>query len=115
MILTEAEAKTKRCQEAFPAAYGLSKDGQQSHPIATHSVAGPAMMGGAGYAVYSEPTGGAPFYCLGAGCMAWQWKRGNLYVPDPVYINQFTLVEDKGDQARTVDGIALGYCGKARR
>jgi hypothetical protein len=79
MIVTEEEAKTKRCQEAFPAAYGLSEGGIQSGPIATHSVPGVSMssIGGAAYAVYSEPHGGAPMHCLGSACMAWRWSHGS--------------------------------------
>jgi hypothetical protein len=100
MIVTEEEAKTKRCQEGYAAAYGLSEDGKQSGPIATHSSAGYSPMGGMGgaaYAVYSQPHGGAPINCLGSACMAWRTFSG----AHPVTLQ---TIERDGSH---------GYCGKA--
>ncbi|MET4187579.1 hypothetical protein ABIB86_000472 [Bradyrhizobium sp. JR1.7] len=98
MIVTEEEAKTKRCQESFAAATGLSADG---HAYATswHSLP-PYASGGAGHAVYT-----APQMCIGSACMAWRWgKVINVYKPcDPETNNaaSFTVHEELG-----------GYCGK---
>ena len=72
MIVTEEEAKTKRCQEGYAAAYGLSEDGKQAPPIATHVASGAIGSMGSAYAVYSQPHGGAPMHCLGSACMAWR-------------------------------------------
>lgn len=58
MIVTEEEAKTKRCQESYPACSQVSPEG---HTFAV------AMSGGA----YSMQT--APSYCIGSACMAWRW------------------------------------------
>lgn len=72
MILTEEEAKTKRCQEGFwPYAPMHSKDSA------------------------------APLTCIGSECMAWRWKRGSVYVPDVIDKTLFTKYEDKGDYSTT--------------
>jgi hypothetical protein len=63
MILTEEEAKAKRCQEGFPGnavADGKYRDGAAS----THWTTRSGDEGGA----FTSPT-----YCLGSGCMAWRW------------------------------------------
>jgi hypothetical protein len=57
MILTEEEAKTKRCQESYGPPL-LSTDG---------AVVG-IYMGS-----LSAPVQSTPAYCIGSGCMAWRW------------------------------------------
>lgn len=87
MVITEQEAKTKRCQEAFPACSQVTIGG----------MAYAAPMHGGAYAVVT-----APQNCLGGACMAWQWSK--------IWAENYELVQE-----RTLDGIALGYCGKAHR
>lgn len=62
MIVTEAEAKTKRCQEAYPAAHGLSQGGY------IEAVDASVTRHGVGYARQT-----APAHCIGSECMAWSW------------------------------------------
>ena len=95
MIVTEAVASTKRCQEGFPASDGVTS-GQinqvvHSVPMISHSYGSGVAMA----ATVSTPT--APMFCIASGCMAWRW-----HVID-------------GKQERTLDGTAIGYCGKAHR
>jgi hypothetical protein len=91
MILTEEEAKTKRCQEGF----GQPLYHSQA-PLTTNDMAmGPMhLMGspyGAGYAAMASPS-----HCIGSACMAWRWSRGEY---------------DQGGQ----EIATHGYCGKAGR
>ncbi len=94
MIITEEEAKTKRCQEGFP-----------GQPL------------GSGYVEAREfPRAGehvavtTPIYCIGSNCMAWCWKDGiariNKRQLDDMFGIDFITVEDYLP-------LRLGYCGKA--
>jgi len=61
MILTEEEAKTKRCQEGFG-------PGPMSQEGNTHIA---VYQAGAAFAQITSPS-----YCIGGKCMAWQWHGG---------------------------------------
>lgn len=93
MIVTEEEAKTKRCQEAFPAADALSMHGStESVPASSIPMMGFASGAGAmGFARYTAPTN-----CVGSACMAWRWGE---WAEDPT--------------TRQRLGGIRGYCGKA--
>lgn len=93
MLTTEDEAKTKRCQESFPASQGLSIDGAITHTSSPALPAGYPLTSGGGYGV-TMATASAPLMCLGSACMAWRWSL-------PESIN-------------AADNI-FGYCGKAGR
>jgi hypothetical protein len=85
MIVTEEEAKTKRCQESYAPPVVASPSGSSTSDLAYHSYAIGSL--GAGYA-----TVGAPAFCIGSACMAWRW---------------FDNIDDQAiEQPR-------GYCGKA--
>lgn len=91
MIVTEEEAKTKRCQESFAACNSMSTDGagymsSWSHPPP------PASPGGTGAIVHT-----APLYCLGSACMAWRW----------------VLEHEHGDPYNQLVKTDRGFCGKA--
>lgn len=92
MIVTEEEAKTKRCQESFAACTGVSVDGAVYQSSWSHP---PPPLGGPGYCATVFT---APMNCLGSACMAWRWR---LAGPDHNI--------DRGD------GEKVGYCGKAGR
>lgn len=110
MVLSEEEAKNKRCQEGFAAAYGLSEDGKQQGPIASMGMQAPmSYAAGAAYAVYSQPHGGAPFNCLGSACMAWRWKGWSRAPGDDF---SFTIDNPTADHP---DYLHYGFCGKAGR
>ncbi len=59
MILTEEEAKTKRCQESFGDRF-TTKDGTMM------AVAGTIYRG-------ADPVVTSPSFCIGSACMAWRW------------------------------------------
>jgi hypothetical protein len=94
MIVTEEEAKTKRCQESYPAASGLSPDGAV-YASGWHHPPPPAPAGATGTAVHT-----APINCIGSACMAWRWQK----LPD---------------WALDKEGLPIkpsrGFCGKAGR
>lgn len=98
MIVTEEEAKTKRCQEGFAAATGISADGR---PVMQPASAGPVHPhGAAGY--YAVSHGGAPMNCLGSGCMAWRWAQKPNF--------DFSVHNIEAPAWLDTD---RGYCGKA--
>jgi hypothetical protein len=86
MLLSEDEAKTKRCPEGFSAVH-VTDNG---HPLYRQI---PSLDGGAANFTVKAS---APACCIGSACMAWRWKRWEL---DPV------------DRHR-IRGT-VGYCGKA--
>lgn len=98
MILTEEEAKTKRCQESFGPP--LSPDGNAA-VASQHSVFSAVQT--------------SPMFCVGSACMAWRWKieGGQMMVaPAPAGFNQAHAVPVPGTgQPSTTHG----YCGKAGR
>jgi hypothetical protein len=87
MIVTEEEAKTKRCQESFPAADALSPVGStEAVAIPIQTVNYPSSFHGGfaagGSMTYARHT--APTNCIGSACMAWRWDKGSSpNVPDP--------------------------------
>ena len=89
-MLTEDEAKTKRCQESFGDGW-TTPDGRL------------AMSAPAGVAVVASPS-----FCIASACMAWRWKRGNIYTLQPDDPTSFIVTEGTGDYSAT-----HGYCGKA--
>lgn len=96
MIVTEEEAKTKRCQEGFAAATGISANGV---PVMQPESPGPiSYHGDAGY--YGVSRGGAPMNCIGSACMSWNWLYGNK--------------DSAGIDRTKGDDYARGFCGKAR-
>jgi hypothetical protein len=73
MILTEEEAKGKRCQEAFSAAESINPGGFPT----TLSVS--RAMESINNAAWEARTfGGAPLNCIGSACMAWRWYTGEI-------------------------------------
>lgn len=97
MILTEAEAKTKRCQEGFAASEGVT-DGESIY-LQT-MVSSPyisASIGSGGYSgiATAVTAATAPMHCIGSGCMAWVWA-----------------LDAVGSQRTTEEGQMLGRCGK---
>lgn len=97
MILTEAEAKTKRCQEGFGPLF-MTREGGDVH-IPRPQLAVMGLTAGANAMSVAEPGHGhnmptiaSPGYCIGSKCMAWRWRLSE-------------------DDAWT--GEPRGYCGKA--
>lgn len=69
MIVTEEEAKTKRCQEGYAAAESITHDGALLHTVGQSlSVGSYSASGSVAVAV-----GGAPLNCIGSACMSWRW------------------------------------------
>lgn len=103
MLLTEEEARTRRCQEGFGPP--LSANGTPMMTAAT--------------AVYTAIQT-APQNCIASGCMAWRWV-------EPVYVECTTphSVDPGGDwrqieakpgeyqRWRRLKTPGGGYCGKA--
>lgn len=85
MRLTEEEARTRRCQEAYPASNGVT----DSPYVRSISMPAPSWYD-VGSAVAVQ-TATAPLHCIASHCMAWRW------------CNNWT----------TIDGQPLGFCGKA--
>lgn len=65
MILTEDQAKTKRCQEGF---------GPSSDKTAMQSVG-----------IWTQPA-----FCIASGCMAWRWHTYDLDPVDHHQLNGLT-------------------------
>lgn len=74
MIVTEQEAKTKRCQESF----GDTIVTSGGHTI-TSTMGMPYSGGGSSHAVQTSPA-----MCLGSVCMAWRWGD-DLGLPSSKY------------------------------
>lgn len=114
MIVTEEEAKTKRCPESFPAHANISTDGTtMSAPVFSHHQNGMGING-MGITVAIQT---APSHCIGSACMAWRWKlEGEHMMAAPIYagFNQgpshAVPVPGSGQPSTT-----HGYCGKAGR
>ena len=83
MIVTEEEAKTKRCQESF----GDHNVTDQGYMVAASQS---YHMGGS-VAIQTSPS-----MCIGSSCMAWRWLTLG-----------YALDRTKGDMH------SQGYCGKA--
>lgn len=93
MIVTEEEAKTKRCQESFPACANVLPEGVMYASVWHYPP--PPTGHGAATAVTSAPT-----RCLGSDCMAWRWQLSP---------------SARGVDRQMDDDRTLGYCGKAGR
>lgn len=93
MLTTEAEAKTKRCQESFgDSNIGTGFTQQQALPPGAFAFTPMATV----------PVTTSPYHCIGSACMAWRWGR-LINVYDPTMIEgEFTVRQELG-----------GYCGKA--
>lgn len=91
MILTEQEAKTKRCQESYAAGAGAHADGKPIlRPVPENMK---DLYDGADHTI----TNYAPVNCIGSGCMAWRWHEIGR---DP-------------QTGRVLVVGNTGYCGKA--
>jgi hypothetical protein len=97
MILTEDEAKTKRCQESYAASDGVTAGA----PMATSVPQ--SIYGASGGTCIAVQTATAPMFCIGASCMAWRWQWSIAADGLHSHINDAT------------SGKPLGYCGKAGR
>lgn len=125
MIVTEEEAKTKRCQESF-GQYYITPTGEGSHQPIVHGV---GYQHGAGYAVSSMPalpTVASPSHCIGSACMAWRFHGGQTYergTPLPEGTNPADPEWEKYGDPYLASGCYMqqwrrplprdGYCGKA--
>lgn len=94
MIVTEDEARTKRCQESF----GDSKRTTGGEMVSIPVFGGPATS--AGMAVVTSPS-----HCIGSACMAWRWL--GWQVDSQLGTKQFTL------EKYTEYSHRVAYCGKA--
>lgn len=87
MIITEEEAKTKRCQETF----------------------GPPIQSvGSGFFTASPPISN----CIGSACMAWRYYEA---VPKIEIFVQGETDADYVARRDRVMAVLTGYCGKAGR
>lgn len=83
MIVTEADAKTKRCQESFGPP--LSGDGST---LTLHTGGVAAMTT-------------SPSHCIGTACMAWRWHDPSTWQGPPNAMSSAPPDQWKG------------FCGKA--
>lgn len=65
MIVTEEEAKTKRCQESFGNEYRTPNGNE-----ATVSMNPFGHQWSSGIAAHASPS-----HCIGSACMAWRWEN----------------------------------------
>ena len=86
MIVTEEEAKTKRCQEGF------------GPPLSDT----PMLFSMSSGACWASPS--SPINCIGSACMAWRYATEKQ-------LEEAGFLESDLEK----DGVALtpGYCGKA--
>lgn len=92
MIVTEEDAKTKRCQESYAAAGGLSVDGHiEAVPMPPDAISFTPQL--------TFQRQNAPAYCIGSDCMAWRWVREREWMPNREFGH---IAEEK-----------IGFCGKA--
>lgn len=87
MILTEEEAKTKRCQESY------------GPPLSSNGMS--MVSAGVSIAVQTSPT-----HCIGSACMAWRWSG---------WSNGNGVYSEKNPTADHPDFHRYGYCGKGVR
>src|SRR5882672_2807106 len=111
VIVTEEDAKAKRCHESFGDGW-TTPDGRMA-------TVGAASQGTALVA--------SPYYCISSGCMAWRWSRQatldewEKVVPHPDDMKRYVLAgyeEDpnhRGAMRKKISNAmpAFGYCGKA--
>lgn len=112
MLLTEEEAKTKRCQESFGDGWTVP-DGRMVSPQE-----------------FMRAVIASPSHCIGSGCMAWHWNEPQPYeygkdfakghVPaDPGWeaYDTYTVIEGNGivtyERWRRAKPGRVGFCGKA--
>lgn len=145
MIVTEEQAKTMRCQEAFPAAGSISHDGEMvstaiNSADSSYRFGGGGHGGGSWASYTSVQSGGAPVNCITTRCMAWCWiSESNAF---EFYMDQSILTSLTRSTALLnagwlpwIDGESppypfilnrvpvyyrankdrLGYCGKAHK
>jgi hypothetical protein len=96
MIVTEDEAKTKRCQEGYPASDGVTDGDSLYNQKTVPALSSVSAFGGMGFATVATSMT-APMHCIGSSCMAWRWyiDLDRMTVRDVNYTNR------------------NGYCGKA--
>jgi hypothetical protein len=113
MIVTEEEARTKRCQEGYAASDGVT-DGDSVYRQTIQTMPAPLTSFSAGSAVAATVVtlATAPMHCIGPACMAWR-RRWRIAKADGSPQNDMIFsAEPKG----LIDGLvsqAVGYCGKA--
>jgi hypothetical protein len=91
MILTEQEARTKRCQESFGDTHVSPAGMAVAMPVPIASVPY-SPSAGAAIAVQSSPA-----MCIASGCMAWRWGKW----------------AERGEYGQPRGEPTHGYCGKA--
>lgn len=113
MIVTEEEAKTKRCQEAF---------GPMPQATVTMGQSVPFNHGASGQMQYWPPSmGTAPVNCLGSACMAWRAVMPTVErtetdlgcMPKGKDWHQVDRGESYGLVWERVVAPGGGFCGKA--
>lgn len=102
-MITEEQAKTKRCHEGFAASPGASRNPDIDHAAVFESapvsmVGMPSGYGSSFAAVTTTRPMTAPIFCLGSSCMAWRWAGA----PPP---------ENRVEGETNPNWV--GYCGKA--